>query len=197
MNQLKLLPVLLFFSSITYSQQTALVFKKGTHAVSTFWKGDFIAFQTSDKQWQKGELMRIQNDSFYIRPMVVLYGMMHNDTLRYDIQPYSLADVYAMPKRGVLIDYRYGSFQISPAGGHQHFYWIKSGWLFRTGGAGHAGFHLLNAAVDHNLSVSGRTLGIDAGAFLFGILLKHLYKLTIRTGKKYHLQILTLSNKPA
>ncbi len=180
-----------------YSQQTALLFKKRNTTVNTFWKGNFIAFQTDDKRWQKGELMHIQSDSFYLRPMVVRYGYMGNDTMYYDVQGYALADVYAMPKRGVLIDWRGDGFGISSEGGHVHFYWIKGGWLFRALGIGYAGLHLLNGVLYNHSVFSGVALGIAAGVAAFGFLLKHTYKLTIRTGNKYYLEMLTFAGKPS
>lgn len=197
MHQLKLLFLFVLLSTVTHSQQAALVFKRRNNVVTTFWKGDFIAFQTDNKQWQKGELMRIQNDSFYIRPMVVRYGYLGNDTTYYEVQGYALGDVYAMPKRGVLIDWRGDGYGISGEGGHVHFYWIKGGWLFRALGIGYAGLHLLNGALYNHSSFNGPSLGIAAGVAAIGFLLKHTYKLTLRTGKKYHLQILTFAEQPA
>lgn len=171
-----------------------MVFKKASKPINTFWQGSFIAFQTSDKQWRKGEIMRLQGDSFYIRPMIVHYGYMGNDTIRYEVQGYRLADVYAMPKMGFLIDWRGDGFGISGAGGHQHFYWIKSGWIFRAWGLGYAGLHLLNSALYNDSKLDATSLAIAGGAFLFGVWLKHAYKLTLRTGKKYHLEMLNLGN---
>ena len=186
----------MLLSIIGYSQQSALLFKKRNTTVNTFWKGDFIAFQTDDKRWQKGQLMCIAADSFYIRPMVVRYGYMGNDTTYYDVQGYTLADVYVMPKRGVLIDWRGDGFGISGQGGHVHFYWIKGGWLFRALGIGYGGLHLLNGVVYNHSTFNGPSLGIAAGVAAIGFLLKHTYKLTIRAGKKYHFEILTFANKP-
>jgi hypothetical protein len=101
-----------------------------------------------------------------------------------------------MPKRGVLIDYKNGEFQISRSGGHQHWYWIKSGWLFRVASAGYAGLIVANSLLDSDLSISDSKpqLAVAAGVFLVGVLLKKIYKLTIRTGKKYHLEIFQLQN---
>lgn len=194
MCQPKLLPFFVLLSLVAHSQQASLVFKKRNNVINTFWKGDFIAFQTDNKQWQKGELMRIQTDSFYIRPMVVRYGYLGSDTTYYEVQGYALRDVYAMPKRGVLVDWRGDGFGISGQGGHVHFYWIKAGWLFRALGIGYAGLHLLNGVLYDHSSFNGPTLGIAAGVAAIGFLLKRTYKLTIRTGKKHHLEILAFAN---
>lgn len=195
MCQPTLLPLFVLFSLVVHSQEASLVFKKRNNVITTFWKGDFIAFQTDDKQWQKGEVMRIGADSFFLRPMVVRYGYLGSDTTYYEVQGYALRDVYAMPKRGVLVDWRGDGFGMSGQGGHVHFYWIKGGWLFRALGIGYAGLHLLNGVVYNHSVFNGPTLGIAAGVAAIGFLLKRTYKLTLRTGKKYHMEILTFANK--
>src|SRR4029453_180668 len=139
MKKLTLISILSYSFFNSYSQQAILLFKKKNITVQSFWVGSTIAFQLRDKQWQKGEITRIQNDLFFIRPILVQYNLLTTDTFYYNIAAFSVSDVYAMPKRGVLIDYKDGEFQISRTGGHQHWYWIKSGWLFRVAGAGYAG----------------------------------------------------------
>ena len=193
MNKLKFIALFLFYSAITYSQQTILIFKKGNKTITKFWQGTFIAFQDKNRQWQKGEIKKIQNDSFYIRPMVVYYGLMSNDTVHYNILRFACKDVYAMPKKGVLIDYINGRFQISGSGGHLHWYWIKSGWIFRVGAAGYAALNVTNGLINNNFSFKGSNPGIAAGVFLFGTLLKHTYKPLLLLRKKYHLEIFKLS----
>ena len=175
---------ILLFSSL-YSQEDLLLFKKGNKTIDKFWKGTFIAFQLENKTWQKGELMKIKNDSFYIRPRVIRYSLMGTDTLYYPIKGFVVSDIYAMPKRGVLIDYINGQFQISRTGGHQHFYWIKSGLLFKLGGAGYAILSIVN----------GIPGGVAIGAAIFaaGIVMKKTYKLTIRLNRKYRVEVLDLS----
>jgi hypothetical protein len=194
MKKLTLISFLSYSFFNSYSQQVILLFKKKDITVQSFWVGSTIAFQLRDKQWQKGEITRIQNDSFFIQPTVVQYNFLTTDTFYYNIAAFSVSDVYAMPKRGVLIDYKDGQFQISRTGGHQHWYWIKSGWLFRVAGAGYAGLIVANSLIDSDLSISDSKaqLTVAAGVFLVGVLLKKLYKLTIRTGKKYHLETFQL-----
>jgi hypothetical protein len=194
MKELTLISILLFSFFNSYSQQAILLFKKKNITMQSFWVGSTIAFQGRDKQWQKGEITRIQNDSFFIRPTVVRYNLLTTDTFYYNISGFSVSDVYAMPKRGVLIDYKDGEFQISRSGGHQHWYWIKSGWIFRVAGAGYAGLIVANGLIDSDLSISDSKtqLGIAAGIFLVGVLLKKIYKLTVRTGKKYHMETFQL-----
>jgi len=191
MKKLTLISILLFSFFVNYSQQAILLFKKKNQNLESLWVGSTIAFQLRDKQWQKGEITKIQNDSFFIKPVVIQYNVLNTDTFYYNIAGYSVSDIYAMPKKGVLIDYKDGEFQISMSGGHQHWYWIKSGWIFRVAGAGYAGLIVANSLIDSDLSISDSKtqLGVAAVVFLAGVALKKAYKLTLRVGKKYHFEI--------
>jgi hypothetical protein len=198
MTKLILFTLLLFSSSVAYSQQDFFVFKKRNKTIASFRKDYYIAFQLKNCDWRTGFITKIQNDSFFIKPMVVRYsltGLMGSDTTYYSVQPFALTDVYAIPKRGVQIDYIDGRFQITAEGGHQHWYWIKSGWLFRTGAAGYAGLYAVNGIIKNDFSFSGSKLGVAAGVFLGGVLLHKAYKLTLRVRKKYRLQFIKLSDQ--
>src|SRR5215510_3069109 len=194
MKKLTLIFTLLFSFFINYSQQAILLFKKKNRILESFWVGSTIAFQLRDRQWQKGEITKIQNDSFFIRPSVVRYNLLNTDTFYFSVIGFPVSDIYAMPKRGVLIDYKEDGFEISRSGGHQHWYWIKSGWLFRVAGAGYAALIVANSLIDSDLSISDSKtqLGIAAGVFIAGVLLKKMYKLTLRVGRKYHLETFQL-----
>ena len=196
MKKLTLIAILSFSFSLAYCQQDILVFKKKNKEIYRYWKGSTIAFQLEDKQWQKGEITRIQNDSFYIRPMVVRYSLMRTDTLHYSVRGFALTDVFAMPNKGILIDYINGRFQISRSGGHVHFYWIKSGLIFRVGAAAYAGLHIVNGLIQNNFSFSDSKTELLAAAavFLVGVLLHMNYKPYLRIGSRYHLEILELSD---
>jgi hypothetical protein len=196
MSKLPLVFISVLSFSLVYSQQGFLLLKKRDKSVKTFWTGSTIAFQLRNQEWQKGELTKIDNDSFYIRPMIVQYRLMGADTFHYPVLGFALSDVYVMPKKGYLIDYVDGRFQISRSGGHVHWYWIKSGWIFRVGGAAYAGVNTINGAIQNDLSSpeNKMQLGIAAAVFLVGVLLQKIYKPTLRLGGKYHLQIVNLSN---
>lgn len=185
MQKLTLTAFFIFIISSLYSQEGVLIFKKGNRSIEKFWKGTFIAFQLENKNWEKGQLMKITNDSFYIRPRVIKYGFMRTDTFYYPIKGFKLSDIYAMPKRGYLIDYVDGRFQISKSGGHVHFYWIKSGYIFRLAAVGYAVLGIVNG--------SWMNVPIGTGVFLGGILMKKMYKLTIRVKGKYGIESLKLS----
>lgn len=195
MTKLLLAASLLLYTTIAYSQQTTIVFKKGHQTIDQFWPGTFITFQLANKQWQKGELTKIGNDSFYIRPMIVHYHLMGADTVYFKVLGFALEDVYAMPKKGYLIAYKDDRFQISGAGGHVHFYWIKSGWLFRTGAAGYAALHVANGLIKDDHSFNAGKLGIAAAIFGFGVFLKRAYKPVLRLRKKYRLEVVDFSNQ--
>jgi hypothetical protein len=108
---------------------------------------------------------------------------------------FALTDVYAMPNKGILIDYVNGKIQISPSGGHVHFYWIKSGWIFRVGGAGYAGLNIINGLLDNNFSFAESKIELAAAAAVFfvGVLLHKNYKPYLQLGRKYSLEVLKLT----
>jgi hypothetical protein len=193
MTRLTLIIVLFFYSTIAYTQQNILIFKKGNKTIDRFYKGTLIAFQLKNRQWQKGEITTIRKDSFYISPMVVHYSLMGTDTVHYNVLGFAFSEVFAMPKKGILIDHINGHFQISTSGGHVHWYWIKSGWIFRVGAAGYAALNVANGLIKNEFSFKGSKLGIAAGVFLFGTLLKYIYKPVLPLGKKYHLEMIRLS----
>jgi hypothetical protein len=195
MNKPALIAFFTICSSVVYCQHDFFIFKKKDKTIALFSKDSYIAFQVKDHQWYTGYITKVQSDSFYIKPMVVHYNLVGTDTAYYDVLPFTLADVFAMPKKGVQVDYINGRFQITTSGGHVHWYWVKSGWIFRAGAAGYAILNVLNGVIKNNFSFSGSNLGIAAAVFLFGELLHHTYKPTLRLGKKYYLQPVKVSNK--
>lgn len=59
-----------------------------------------------------------------------------------------------------------GRFQITTSGGHVHWYWIKSGWIFRVGAGGYAVLDVANGLIRSNFSLSGSKLGTAAAIIL-------------------------------
>jgi hypothetical protein len=194
MYKLTLVALLTIYTSIGYGQSDFFVLKKNNKTIARFFKGSYIAFQVNKQQWQTGYITRLRNDSFWIRPMVVYFGLMNTDTVHLNVITFALSDVYAMPKKGIQVDYIKGRFQITKTGGHVHWYWVKSGWLFRVGGAGYAGLSVVNGLLNDDFSFSKRKneIGIAAGVFLFGVLLKKTYKPTLQMGSRYHLEYINL-----
>src|SRR5438045_3712126 len=152
MNKLTLTAILSFSCSLIYSQQNILVLKKRNKTIDKYWIGNTIAFQLTNMQWQKGELTKIQNDSFYIKPVIVEYSFGAPQTFHFADLGFSLSDVAALPKEGVFIEYNNGSFQISMSSGHQHFYWVKSGWIFKIGAAGYTALNVINGLIENDFS---------------------------------------------
>ena len=185
MQKLTLTAFFIFIISSLFAQENILIFKKGNKSVEKYWKGTFIAFQLENKTWEKGELVKIKGDSFYIRPRVIRYSFMQTDTFYYPVKGFKLSDIYAMPKKGYLIDFVNGRFQISKYGGHVHFYWIRSGYIFRLAGAGFALLGLVNGSLIN--------IPIGAAVFAAGVIMKKTYKLTIRMKGKYRVESFELS----
>lgn len=106
---------------------------------------------------------------------------------------YSIKDIYAIPNTGILIDYNNGRFQVSATGGQVHFYWIKSGWIFRVGAMGYTLLNLVNGGIfDGNYSFmhNQTSLLIALAIYAGSVILKKLYKPYIKLGKKYRASIL-------
>lgn len=186
--------LLVLSHSALYSQHDFFIFKKKYEPIATFHKNSYIAFKMKNRQWQTGYITKVQNDSFWIKPMVVFFNLMNRDTVWYNVQPYALTDIYEMPKKGVQIDYIKGRFQITKTGGHVHWYWVKSGWIFRAGAIGYTILNMANGFAKNDFSFTGSKLGIAAAVFLGGVLLHRNYKPTVRIGKSYHVQSVKISN---
>jgi hypothetical protein len=192
MKRLTLTGVLLFSITSLFSQENILLIRKNGKTIRSYWTGSVIAFQLHDGVWVKGDITRIQKDSFYVRPTMVNYQWFGTDTVRYNPIGFSLSDINVLPKKGVLVDYKNGEARISRSGGHVHWYWIKSGWIFRTAALGYTGLHVANGVIKNDFSVSQsrQQLAVAAGVFVFGLFLKWSYKPIIRVGKKYRVETL-------
>ena len=193
MNRLLLFLLIMFFRSQTTAQQNVLALKKNKKTVQQFWPGQFIAFQPDKYQWQKGEIMEIKNDSVFIRPRIITFHTYYYDTAYYHVRGYAIKEIYALPKRGLLVDFKEGKFQPVRNGGHMHFYWIKSGWIFRAGGIGYAGLHTFNSLRQKDFpNKDSKKALLASGALLAGgLLLKRIYTPVLRIRKRYQLKMVT------
>jgi hypothetical protein len=196
MVKLTLIALLAFCCVTAVAQNDFLVFKKGNKTIKYYYKNSYISFQLKNKDWVKGIITKVQNDSFYFTKEIIRYFFMGADTTHFSGYRYSINDVYALPKRGVQIDYINERFKITSEGGHQHFYWIKSGWVFRAGGAGYAALNIINGPIKKDALFKDGKLGIAAGVFAGGVALKKIYKLTHRLGKRYRLQTIKVTAPP-
>ena len=181
----------LIYALQTFSQHQILIYQKKRKIIRSYSAGAYISFMDNNRQWQYGIISNIRNDSFYINLYELDKSFLNLDTLHFGVAGYALADVYAMPKTGILIDDIRGpnNRQIAKYAGHVHFYWIKSGWIFRVLGIGYAALNLFNALVVANQPVSWVGLGIAAGLFTVGEILRLTWKPYEKLGKKYALSI--------
>ena len=193
MKQLLLSFFFVSLYAIVYGQQDFFAFRKRNKTLKLYTKDSYIAFQTKDKEWFAGNITKVQNDSFFIKPTVVVYNFMSIDTIRYNELSFALTDVYAVPKKGIQIDYIDGKFQITRSGGHMHWYWVKNGWLFRVGGVSYASLDVTNGIIKRNYSLSGGNLAFAAVIYLIGEIMHQTYGVTHRIGKKYHFQSINIS----
>lgn len=182
---LAFISLLICFSSS--AQTGSLVIKKNHNVLYRYWTGREIAFQTPDLAWHKGTITRLTADSFYIKPIKVIYHLMGTDTIVYNTEGYRHGDIYTVPKKGVLINnVTSDAFTISRAGGHVHFFWIKGGLLFKLGAGTYAGVRLANTiGKEFNWKKESGPLLTAAGVYGFGVLLRKLYKPFYKIGRRY------------
>jgi len=192
MGKCTIIIILLLGSKFSSAQQNLLEFKKGKKIISRFWVGAEISFLEKNGEWERGLIKKITSDSIYIQPSMVAYYLMGRDTFTFNTRGFLIADIFAMPKSGILIDYKDGRFQISRAGGHVHFYWIKSGYLFRLGAATYLGVALANGLIDKSNRITANEVAFSTAVFGLGVLLKCLYKPYWRIGRRYHFDSLSL-----
>ena len=188
---IKVFPALLtlLLPSALAAQNDCLLIKKKNKVVQRLWMGNEFVFQTAGQHWHKGKITRLTKDSVYIRPVTVQYHMMGTDTVSWPVEGYHYNDIAALPKKGFLISLINNSFQINRSAGHVHWFWIKSGVLFRAGAAAYTGVMLINNMSDKDPDKKVITKGLLTGAsvYLFGFILKKMYSPVHKTGKNYRL----------
>lgn len=191
--------LLLLITVASNAQQNSLVFTKGNKLQQRFWTGTEISFQSTDKYWHKGKIKKLTADSMYIQPVTVKYNLMGTDTISWPVEGYHLRDIAALPKRGYLISMIDNQFQINRDAGHVHFYWIKSGVLFRVGAMAYTGVMLFNHLSDKKPDKTAIKKGLltGAGIYLFGFLLKKTYSPVNKIGKKNKLKFVNYATPPA
>ena len=111
------------------------------------------------------------------------------DTVNLGISGYAFNEVYALPKYGYPINYVNGHYEVTPHEGGMHFYWFKSGYLFRLASATYAGVWLVNGVIQKDLSLQNSHLGIAAGVFALGMLMHRWYKPYIIMKGKRHFEV--------
>ena len=193
MKKLTLCSTLFIYSVLGFAQNNFFVLKKKDRNVQHFQKGSYITFQLKNQEWLQGIITLIENDSFYFTKEIIIYHTLSIDTIHFSGYHFALSDVYAVPKKGVQVDYINGAFRINMSAGHVHWYWIKSGWIFRAGAVGYAALYSINGLIKNDFSFAGSHLGIAAGVYLFGVLLHELYTYRYKLGRKYRLEMIGIN----
>jgi hypothetical protein len=168
--------------------QGILQYKRAKKTKASFTKGSIISFMADQGYWRKGRISRLKSDSLFILPLVIRPQFTGPDSTYWDEEGYAFTDIFAMPKNGILIDFIDGRFTVNGYGGHVHWYWIKSGYLFRLAALTFAGVYLANGLIQNDLALESSLapLGIAAGLYAVGFTMKKLYHPYNKIGKKYH-----------
>lgn len=195
MIKLTLIALLTCYSFIVSAQQDFLVLKKGNKVITYFKKYSYINFQLKNHQWYTAYITKVQNDSFYVSTFVVHYSLMGPDSIHYAEFPVAIADVYAMPKKGIQFGYPTDRVTINRQAGHEYWTWIKNGGLLRVGAGGYVALNVINGFVKHNFTASGSKVGIAAAIFLGGEILHQTYKSSLKMKKKYRLESVIISSQ--
>ena len=165
-----------------------MVFKKRHKIVSYFFKDSYISFQLKGGDWMSGIITRIGTDSLYLKKERIQNSLLGADTAHYGGFVFALADIAAMPRRGLAIHEVNGQYTIDRGAGHMHFWWVKSGWIFRTGAAGYVGLNLLNRLIDKKPAFNPQAFAVAGLVFTGGLILKKAYKVTLPLGHTYYLK---------
>lgn len=180
---------LLLFLFITnaffgFSQNDLLVLKQKNRIIQTWITNSFISFQFSSKQWLQGNIKAIRNDSIILEQMTIRqvpdqFGFPTLDTARMGILKLHVKEIYGIPKRN------FGSGLIT------------NGVLLQLGSGAYIFLNIFNSLIHKEMVYSPQNLtrlGIAAGVFVMGTLLRASHKTYIVLGKKYTMQTLHLTN---
>jgi len=175
MRKLLTLLLLTAISINSFSQSDLLVLKQKNQVIQTWVTGSIIDFQFSSKQWIKGMIKNIRNDSILME-IIVLHqvptqlGFLKIDTAQMGLMKLHVNEIYGMPKR------QFGSGIIS------------NGGLFQLGAGAYIFLNVFNSLIHNEPVFSSQNLtglGIAAGVFLVGKILESTHKTYITLGKRY------------
>ena len=194
MKSFSLTAILIACMLMVHAQHNFMVFKKNKKGLHYYFINTPISFQLKNEEWITGIITAIGRDSFYLQKIQIQNSLFRTDTLHYAGFGYSLNDVAAFLKSGFILHEVGGRNEINRAAGHVHWYWVKSGWIFRVGAAGYAFLNLANRLLNHKNTYAGGEFGTAAAVFLGGVALKAHYQYRYKLGKRYHLEIVNLTN---
>lgn len=181
-----LLTAAFIFWSITYSysQSDLLVLKQRNQTIQTWVPGSVINFQFSSKQWIQGIIKNIRNDSILLEQIDVRqvpnsFGFPTIDTAKLGIMKLHVNEIYGMPKRNF--------------GGSI----FTNGILLQLGSGAFIFLNIFNSLIRNEQvfsSLNLSRLGVAAGVFVVGSLLRASHKTYIILGGKYRMQTIHLAN---
>jgi hypothetical protein len=162
------------------AQMDLLVLKNKNRTLQTWIKGSEINFQFSSKQWIRGYIKDIRNDSllvdmFTVRSVYTELGVFRLDTGRMGMLKLHIKEIYAVPNR-------------------THTNLFNSGALFKIAGASIISANIFNSLIRKEQVFSSRnltTIGIAGGVFAIGTLLSSVHKTSVVLGGRYTLRILS------
>jgi hypothetical protein len=181
MPKLYLLILTSFIFCALHAQSDFIVFKKRHTTLQTFFIGSYASFYLVNDEWLNGYVRKMQHDSVYIKPFVLQvyyngFGMPATDTMFMATVRISLHQIKGMPKE------QYVSF-------------VRDGSILEIGAGAYMFLNIINSIGQKTPIFSNsnlKDLGIAAGVFATGLLIKLLRSPYIKLGKKYHLDYINL-----
>jgi len=177
--------IFIFISNVSVAQSDFIVLKKRSKVLETWFSGQNIQLQLSNRQWIDALINKIQHDSLYLRPfttqvLVNRWGMPYVDTTYYGVMTIDVKDIRAFPKT------------------EESFSYVRNGLIFQIGGGGYLVLNIINT-LSNNEPVFGddniSNIAIAAAVLAAGTILSLTHKSTWMIGKKYHIEY--ISSKPS
>ena len=152
--------------------------KRNGRTMKTFVRGSFIQFRDISGRTESGTLVRIANDSIYlrnydIRSSYTMWGTMVLDTVSASLTRYH---------------YRELAYIAKPA---KSFEFVRNGTLFMLGGTSYAVLHLVNGAIKKE-PIDMQTVAFSGAVAATGFLMMKLRKYYYPVGDKYRLNYINM-----
>jgi len=181
MPKLYLLVIICICYHTLYAQTDFIVFKKKQTTLQTFFKGSYLSCYLINDEWLNGYVRKIQNDSIYLKPfyLQVFYdpwGLPHTDTIFMGATRIGINQIKGMPKK-------------------QSVVFVRDGSILQIGAGAYMLLNIINTLGNNEHIFESRNiknLGIAAGVFTIGTVIKLLRSPFIKLGKKYHLDYIQL-----
>jgi len=181
--------ILLFLSSwilampniVKAQSGSILVLKDRGVTIKSFTKDDFIEFEFSNRQWIKGQIQFIRNDSFQVKHyalkmIMTMYGTYAQDTLRLGSLKLHINEIRAFAKD----KNRYQSV-------------FANGTFLKIGGILYSGLNITNSIIDKDAVFDSKNVPSIAGglaAYLIGSWMAKKNPPYRPIGKRFSVEIL-------